>query len=145
MLLTHEWSTVFEILLVMGNTVAGQMMTGEIESMRSPEIILNCQQITPVVWDVACLISMFGKRDNHARWLIRKLECCLSARNEWLWEVAYNPISPTEVKRRFQTVSDMSAGTLKEEMRLHYEPRHWCSQRTPAEQTAYHMIAEKLK
>ena len=82
--LTHEWSTVFEVLLVVGNTIAGQMVAGEIESISSPEITLNFQLITPVIWDVAYLISMFGKRDDYARWLIRKLECCLSARNEWL-------------------------------------------------------------
>jgi hypothetical protein len=49
-LLTHEWSTVFEVLLVMGNTIAGQMVTGEIESMSSPEIVLNIQStaVSPI-------------------------------------------------------------------------------------------------
>jgi hypothetical protein len=69
----------------------------------------------------------------------------MSAMDVVLQDIAYNPTSPTEVKRRFQTVSDMSAGTLKEEMRLHYELRHWYSQRTPAGQTACRMIAEESK
>jgi hypothetical protein len=49
-LLTHEWSTVFEVLLVVGNTIAGQMVTGEIESMSSPEIVLNIQStaVSPI-------------------------------------------------------------------------------------------------
>jgi hypothetical protein len=41
MLLTHEWSTVFQVLLVMRDAIAGQMVTGEIEPMRGPEIILD--------------------------------------------------------------------------------------------------------
>ena len=57
---------------------------------------------------------MFGKRDDHARWLVRKLECCLSAKIVLFQDMTHIPTSPTKVKRRFQTVSELSAGTLKQ-------------------------------
>jgi hypothetical protein len=57
---------------------------------------------------------MFGKRDNHTRWLVRKLESCSSAKDKLLQEMTYYPTSPIEVKRRSQTVSELSAGTLKQ-------------------------------
>jgi len=80
-LLTHKWSTVLQILLVMRNTIAGQVMTCEVKSMSSPEIILNGQLIVlGASWKMAHLVSMFSKRDDHARRLVRKLECCTSAR-----------------------------------------------------------------
>jgi len=97
MLLTHKWSTVLQILLVMRDTVAGQMVTGEIESMSSPEIVLNRQLIALGLWEMAHLISMFSERYDHARWFIRKLKCCLSAKTVLLQDIAYCPTSPTEV------------------------------------------------
>jgi hypothetical protein len=42
-MLTHERSTVFQVLLVVRDSVAGQVVTREIESMSSPKIVLKCQ------------------------------------------------------------------------------------------------------